>query len=572
MRRNLEPERKRISPPALGVIKMISGGPTDGDSNRARKAQERRDCMEVEGVRRNDLVISFGPDDLQGVSLPHNDALVIHARVSNYDVMRVFVDTRSSINVIFKEALVQMDLQGYQLEPIETALFGFAGHVVYPEGEIILPLTLGTQEGGSKKAKREEKGKAHKDVERVIEKDEVHFVAEEEQEMVEIEPGKEIRVAEYSLNVMPGSQPVKQKKRHFGPEKDKVDDMKFRELLKADHIQEVGNGVLVPKATRKWRMCVEFRDLNKVCPKDHYPLPRIYQLVDSTSGYELLSFMDAYQGYHQIPLAQADKNKASFIISGGTFCYLGRNIEVYVDDILGKSREASCFIVDMEEKFATLRRYGIRLNPTKCIFGVKSGKFLGLVVTDRGIEVNSEKVKAVLDMSSPQSIREAFRDLKSHLAELPVLVKLEPEEKLFVYLSTTEYAVSLVLIREEGYDQKPVYYVSHALIGAELRYSEVEKIVISLIMTARKLRPYFLSYPITVFTNSPPHSEVSGSGSLPGHPFSDSQLITQQIKGAYEAKDERMLKYLKLILSQAEHFVDWSIEQILREENNDADA
>ncbi|XP_075507516.1 uncharacterized protein LOC142544344 [Primulina tabacum] len=130
----------------MGVIKMISGGSIDGDSNRERKSESRRDCMEVEGMRKNEAMISLGPEDLKGVNLPHNDVLVIQARVANYDVMRVFIDSGSSVNVIFKDALVQMDLQSYHLEAVETALFGFVGHVVYPKGEIGLSLTLGSQD------------------------------------------------------------------------------------------------------------------------------------------------------------------------------------------------------------------------------------------------------------------------------------------------------------------------------------------------------------------------------------------------------------------------------------------
>ncbi|XP_073017934.1 uncharacterized protein [Primulina eburnea] len=648
-RRGPEPEQRKKSPPVVGTIKMISGGSTDGDSNRARKSRSRKECLEVEGMRGNEAVISFGPEDLKGVNLPHNDALVIQARVANYDILRVFVDSGSSVNVIFQDAFEQMDLQGYHLETVETALFGFAGHMVYPEGEIILPLTLGSHDlkktvmtsftvvnspssyniilgrpamnelravastyhqkikfpvgarvgevRGDQPSSRKcyveavradrsrfkREGKRVRTGERIVEEGEIHFVAEEEQEAVEVGPGQQIRVArdlsmttrvslikclktnihvfawsqqeltgisplisEHHLNIIPGSHPVKQKKRHFGPEKDRVISEQIKELLKAGHIREIqfptwlSNVVLVPKSTGKWRMCVDFRDLNKACPKDHYPLPRIDQLVDSTSGYELLSFMDAYQGYHQIPLAKKDQDKASFVTSGGTFCYvvmpfglknagatyqrlmdkvfekqLGRNVEVYVDDILSKTREVTTFIDDLEETFATLMQYGIKLNPAKCIFGVKSGKFLGFMVTDRGIEVNPEKVKSVLCMPSPQSVKEvqkltgriaslsrfisrsahrsypffqilrkaqqfgwndkceqAFQDLKAHLAELPVLVKPEPGEKLFLYLSSTEHAVSSVLIKEEGSDQKPIYYVSHALRGPELRYTE----------------------------------------------------------------------------------------------------
>ncbi|XP_075524561.1 uncharacterized protein LOC142556963 [Primulina tabacum] len=424
-------ERKDL-PPIRGVIKMISGGSTDGDSNRARKARGRRVCLEVDGRNRSELVISFGPEDLRGVSLPHNDALVIQARVANYDVLRVFVDNGSSVNVIFKEALVQMDLHEYPLEVVATALFGFAGHAVYPKGEITLPLTLGSgdfrktvmtvftivdapssynvilgrpamnemravastyqqkikfpirgQVGevkgdqpssrkcygetirvDQKMARREDMGKKMAQGAKEVEENEVNFVAEDEQEVVEIKPGKSIRVArdledstrvkllsclrtnisifawsqqelvgispkvaEHKLNIIPGSRPIRQKKRHFGPEKDKIIEGQVKEMLGAGHIKEVqfptwlSNVVLVPKATGKWRMCVDFRDLKKSCPKDCYPLPRIDQLVDSTSGFELLSFMDAYQGYHQIPMAQEDQDKASFITSGGTFCY-----------------------------------------------------------------------------------------------------------------------------------------------------------------------------------------------------------------------------------------------------------
>ncbi|KAL0413055.1 UNVERIFIED_CONTAM: Transposon Ty3-G Gag-Pol polyprotein [Sesamum radiatum] len=95
----------------------------------------------------------------------------------------------------------------------------------------------------------------------------------------------------------------------------------------AGHIEEIqfpewlSNVVLVPKPGGKWRMCIDFRDLNKACPKDFYP-PQIDQLVDSTSGCELLSMMDASHGYHQIMLDPEDRKKVSFITSEGTFCYV----------------------------------------------------------------------------------------------------------------------------------------------------------------------------------------------------------------------------------------------------------
>ena len=79
--------------------------------------------------------------------------------------------------------------------------------------------------------------------------------------------------------------------------------------------------VLVKKSNRKWRMCVNFTDLNKACPKDSFPLPRINALVDSTSGYELLSFIDAFSGYNQILIHPEDQEKTSFITDRGLYCY-----------------------------------------------------------------------------------------------------------------------------------------------------------------------------------------------------------------------------------------------------------
>ena len=83
----------------------------------------------------------------------------------------------------------------------------------------------------------------------------------------------------------------------------------------------LANVVMIKKANSKWRMCVDFTDLNKACPKDSYPLPRIDQLVDSTAGHKLLCFMDAFSGYNQIKMDEADQEKISFVTSQGLFYY-----------------------------------------------------------------------------------------------------------------------------------------------------------------------------------------------------------------------------------------------------------
>ena len=141
-----------------------------------------------------------------------------------------------------------------------------------------------------------------------------------------------------------------------------------KKLLDAGFIREVthpewvANVVLVKKANGKYRMCVNYTDINKACPKDNYPLRTINQLVDSTTYHQLYSFIDAAQGYHQIPMKKEDEEKTSFIMHKGLYCYkvmsfglkntratyqrlmnhvlqdhIGKNVKVYVDDIIVKS-------------------------------------------------------------------------------------------------------------------------------------------------------------------------------------------------------------------------------------------
>ena len=176
-------------------------------------------------------------------------------------------------------------------------------------------------------------------------------------------------------------------------------------------------------------MCVDYTDLNKACPKDPFGLPRIDQVVDSTAGCELLSFLDCYSGYHQISLKEDDCLKTSFITPFGAYCYIimpfglknagatyqrmiqrclqsqiGRNVEAYVDDVVIKTQNKDDLIADLEETFKNIRSFRMKLNPEKCVFGVPSGKLLGFMVSYRGIDANPEKIKAILNMEPPSDL------------------------------------------------------------------------------------------------------------------------------------------------------------------------
>lgn len=393
-------------------------------------------------------------------------------------------------------------------------------------------------------------------------------------DMVGIDP----RVMCHRLNIDHTKKGTRQKRRPVIGERAEALQEEVDRLLEVGLIKEsfyptwLANPVLVKKPNGKWRTCVDYTDLNKACPKDSFPLPRIDQLVDATAGHALLSFMDAYSGYNQIPMYEPDQEHTSFITDRGLYCYIGmpfgllnagatyqrlvnmmikdqigKTMEVYVDDMLVKSKETADHVKHLEEIFTILRKYRMKLNPQKCVFGVESGKFLGFIVNHRGIEANPVKIKALLDMKFPTCIKQvqsltgriaalnrfisrssdkcqeffkaikgvgkdfawtaeseiAFQKIKEHLGKPPLLAKPVEGETLILYLAVSDYSISAALVKEEGMDQSPVYYVSKRLLDAETRYPNIEKLVYALILASRKLRPYFQAHKIEVRTTFP---------------------------------------------------------------------
>ena len=183
-----------------------------------------------------------------------------------------------------------------------------------------------------------------------------------QEDMGRIDPA----IITHRLNASPSFKPVK-KKRSFALERQKAINEEVGKLLQAGAIREVeypewlANVVLVKKANGKWRLCIDFTDINRACPKDSFPLPQIDLIIDATVGHELLSFMDAFSGYNQIRMDPDDQEKTSFVTGQGTYCYrvmpfgiknagatyqrlvnrmfqkqIGASMEVYIDDMLVK--------------------------------------------------------------------------------------------------------------------------------------------------------------------------------------------------------------------------------------------
>ena len=203
----------------------------------------------------------------------------------------------------------------------------------------------------------------------------------------------------HHLNVSPAVTPKKQPPRRPSKEHAEAVREEVIKLKEAGAIKEVfypewlANTIVVKKKSGKWRVYVDFKDLNKACPKDPFPIPRIDRLVDSTVEHPRISFLDAFQGYHQIPLTVEDQEKTAFVTPLGNFHYkvmpfglknagstyqrmmtrmfelqMGKSIEVYIDDMVVKSKLVSNHVRDLGNVFEILRKYRLCLNATKCSF------------------------------------------------------------------------------------------------------------------------------------------------------------------------------------------------------------
>ena len=250
-------------------------------------------------------------------------------------------------------------------------------------------------------------------------------------------PGVDPNFIYHHLNVNPSITPRRQPPRRPSKEYVEAVENEVTKLKQAGAIKEVfypqwlANTVVVKKKTGKWRVCVAFTDLNKACPKYPFPMPRIDQLVDVTVGHPQMNFLDAFQGYHQIPLVLDDQEKTTFVTPVGNYHYkvmpfdlknagstyqqmmikmfepqLGWSIEVYIDNIVVKSKVVSEHVGDLTNIFEILREHKLCLNASKYSFGVGSRKFLGYMVAHRGIEMNPKQIKAINNLQPSRNPKE----------------------------------------------------------------------------------------------------------------------------------------------------------------------
>ncbi|GFS28943.1 hypothetical protein Acr_00g0004750 [Actinidia rufa] len=433
--------------PTAGNIQTIHGGFGSGGSSISSRKRHARSAFRLAEEEIYNLSspyvgdqtpITFSNDNLRGLHLPHDDALVVSAVTANFNVQRILIDNRSSADILNQGNHLNLSPEGKVPHPngdrrnqgrsksIQTVLhFGHEGRDLFKS---VCPIAI-----------------TGRDV-----------------------PGIDPEISVHKLFIDPKYSLVRQKRRKFAPERLKV-------------IENENAGTTYQRLVNKM-----FKE------------------------------------------------------------QIGNTMEVYIDDMLVKSLRSSDHIAHLEEAFSILCRHRMMLNPSKCIFGVSSGKFLGFLVIKRGIEVNPDQIQALITMNSPRNVREvqqltgrvaalnrfvsksadkclpffkilrksqtfqwneesenAFQQLKEYLGSPPLLTVPTTGEDLYIYLSISPTAVSVVLIREEDQVQRPIYYVSKVLMGAEARYPRIEKLAYALMIAARKLCHYFQAHPIIVLTDQP---------------------------------------------------------------------
>ncbi|KAA3458454.1 gag/pol polyprotein [Gossypium australe] len=288
----------------------------------------------------------------------------------------------------------------------------------------------------------------------------------------------------------------------------------------------------------------------------------------------------------KIKMHPEDMAKTTFITLWGTFCYkvmpfglknagatyqramvalfhdmMHKEIEVYVDDMIAKSRTEKEHVEVLKKLFLRLRRFQLKLNPTKCTFGARSGKLLGFVVSEKGIEVDSDKVKAIQDLPPPRTQKEvrgflgrpnyiarfisqltekcdpifrllkkhnqgiwneecqrAFDKVKQYLSTAPVLSLPNPDRPLILYLSVFDNSMGCVLGQhdESGRKEKAIYYLSKKFTECEMRYSSIEKLCCALIWATRRLRQYMLYHTTWLISKLDPLKYMMESTALNG--------------------------------------------------------
>lgn len=371
------------------------------------------------------------------------------------------------------------------------------------------------------------------------------------------------------------SEPIKQRAYRVSPIVQKHIDSEIKTMLENDIIEPSNSPwsspvVMVPKKDGSYRFCVDYRRLNKVTKKDAYPIPYIATILDNLRNSQWLSSLDIKSAYWQICLAEDSRELTAFTVSGrGLYQFkrmpfgltnspatfqrlvdrlLGPELEpnafVYLDDIIVATDTFEKHLKVLEKIFERFIEAGLTFSKEKCNFCIPELKYLGYVVSSKGLHVDVDKVRAILELKPPKNATEirrvigmaswyrrfipsfphlinpltellkknrkwewskecerSFQSLKNALVSAPILSCPDFSKPFVVQTDASAYGIGAVLSQQLEDGEHVICYVSRSLSRAERNYSTTERECLAVIFAIEKLRPYLEGYKFTVVTD-----------------------------------------------------------------------
>jgi len=364
----------------------------------------------------------------------HLKPLFIQAKINGVGVNKVLMDGGATVNLLPQSLLSKIGLVDIDLKPHNVVLTNYEGTTGNSLGAVEMELIVGSVSRTTMFMVVPSKANFKKRIVELL-KEYKNCFAWDYNEM----SGLSREMVELKLPIRPDKKPVKQIPRRFAPQilskiKGEIERLlKSRFIKTARYVDWLENIVPIKKKNGTIRVCIDFRDLNLATPKDEYPMLVAEMRVDSAAGFEYLSMLDGYSGYNQIFIAEEDVSKTAFRCPGALGCYewlvmpfglknagatyqramnsmfhdfIEKFMQVYIDDIVVKSSSEDDHLNQLRQSFERMRQYGLKMNPLKCAFGVFAGDFLGFVVHKKGIEINQNKTKAIMETKVPSTKKE----------------------------------------------------------------------------------------------------------------------------------------------------------------------
>nr|GEY19321.1 hypothetical protein [Tanacetum cinerariifolium] len=502
--------------------------------------------------------------------------LVIEAEMGGHVIHRMYIDGGSSMEILYEHCFNRLRPEiNSQMVPATTSLTGFSGESIWPLGQLRLLVTIGDATHFTKAWMNFMVVKSMSPYNGIATIRSTILIPAECTSVttLSVTPGeKRTRPANFTVALHPdfpdqevvieGSLSDKGRTELCSILKKNLDIFAWQpsdmtggytsggpKLVDVGIMREVyyhdwlSNPVMVKKHNGSWRMCVDFTDMNRACPQDCYPLPEIDWKVESLCGYPFKCFLDAYKGYHQIQLAEADEEKTAFHTGQGVYCYTKMPFGL---KNAGATHTEAEMVRDIKETFRTLRKINMKLNPKKCSFGLAEGVFLGKIST---VVSDLKKCIKKSDFRWTAKAEQAFQQLKQHLSDLPLLVAPNPQEELIML------TLSRSLLTNPS--SRPRTSVKGQIL-ADFLTEMPGNVPQATPVAAAQEEPWTLfTDGSSCFTASNNKAEyealVAGlriatqMGIKNIQVNVDSKLIANQVLGTYVAKEDNMIKYLEIV-------------------------